>query len=126
MLDSLEESPYIGYRLCTKVICVLSLYIFLFYFFFIQNTFSMMKTHSSLALLNVTISTVNYEVTVADSTEFYKVFNVTDRSLSSLINTGCLVNTYNGNPDYTSGALASTFQIYVLSGILMMGTNQST
>lgn len=51
--------------------------------------------------MNVTISTVPYEITVSDSTAFYTVFNVTDRSVSSLSKTGCFINNYNGNPDYS-------------------------
>ena len=81
----------------------------------------MMSNHSSLNRLNVTISTVNYEVTVADSNAFYTVFNLTDRSLASLIGTGCFINNYNGNPDYAAGALSGSYQVYVVFAFLMMG-----
>ena len=120
MLDSLQESPYSSYRLCTKVLCIVILYIFLFYFFFLQNTFKHLSSHTNLARLNVTISTVNYEISTFSSTDFFKVFNVTDRSLASLVNTGCFINNYNGNPDYSSKALTTSYQIYVAFGFLIM------
>ena len=99
------------------------LYFLAFYFVFMQNAFSMMGNYSSLARMNVTISTVNYEVTVADSDAFFKVFNLSDRSLQSLIDTGCFINGYNNGPDYGSGALALTYQFYTIMGLLIMCTS---
>ena len=80
-----------------------------------------MKNHSSLTRMNVTISTVPYEITVSDSNKFYTVFNVTNRSVSSLVNTGCFINNYNGNPDYSSGSMNSTYQVFVFFSFFAMG-----
>ena len=73
--------------------------------------------------MNVTISTINYEITISDSNTFYKAFNVTDRSLSSLVNLGCFINNYDGNIDYSSIALSSNYKMYAAFSIIMMSTN---
>jgi hypothetical protein len=70
--------------------------------------------------MNVTISTVNYEVTVSNSESFYKVFNLTDRSLGSLVGTGCFVNNYNGSPNYSSAAISTSYQVYVVFALVIM------
>ena len=69
-----------------------------------QNTFKMFSNASKLQKMNVTISTLNYEVTVASENDFYTVFNLTDRSLDSLVKTGCFINNYSDSVDYTSQA----------------------
>lgn len=70
--------------------------------------------------MNVTISTINYEITVSDSTTFYKSYNTTDRSLSSLINLGCFINNYNGNIDYSTSALSTSYRVYAAFSVIMM------
>lgn len=76
--------------------------------------------------MNVTISTVNYEVTVSNSFNFYTVFNVTDRSISSLVGTGCFINNYNSSPDYSSQAMKTSYQIYVVFGLIIMSNSWIT
>jgi|688.fasta_scaffold135418_3 hypothetical protein len=70
--------------------------------------------------MNVTISTVNYEITVSDSTTFYKSFNTTDRDIESLINLGCFINNYDSNTDYSSIAISSNYKIYAAFSVIMM------
>lgn len=82
----------------------------------------MLSNHSSLTRLGVTISTTTYVVTVANSNDFYTVFNLTDRSITSLVNTGCFINSYNGNPDYSSKAINALHQVYVIFGLVTMRT----
>lgn len=76
--------------------------------------------------MNVTISTVNYEVTVANADNFYKIFNLTDRSLNSLMGTGCFVNNYNGAPDYSSSAINLSSAIYIVFALLTMSNRSLT
>ncbi len=71
--------------------------------------------------MNVTISTVNYEITVSDSNTFYTNFNVTDRSLNTLISMGCFINNYGSNKiDYTPTAKATSYNAFVVSSIIFM------
>lgn len=71
--------------------------------------------------MNVTISTVNYEITVPSSNGFYKAFNLTDRTLSSLIDMGCFINNYSaGGVDYTPRATSSSYSAYVICGIILL------
>jgi hypothetical protein len=122
MLDTLEESPYSSYRLGVKFICVLILYIFLFYFTFINSSIGILSNFSTFRRMNVTISTVNYEITVSDPNTFYKDFNLTDRSLNTLVNWGCFINSYtSGTTDYTSLASSSSYQVYLILGLVAMG-----
>jgi hypothetical protein len=86
----------------------------------------MLSKASSLYRLNVSISTVNYEVTVSDFTAFANVFNVTDRSVSALERTGCFINNYNGGPDYSSKAMQSSYQIYLAFGLIVLGNFPSS
>lgn len=103
------------------MLCILILYLFLFYFFFIQNSFKMLSHNSSLTRLNVTISTVKYEITTSSSNNFYTEFNVTDRSVSALVNTGCFINNYQGSEmDYSSKAMTTQHQVYVAFGFILM------
>ena len=96
---------------------------FLYYFFFLQSANIVLSNYSNLQRMNVTISTINYEITISDSNTFYKAFNVTDRSLSSLVNLGCFINNYDGNIDYSSIALSSNYKMYAAFSIIMMSTN---
>ena len=118
MLDSLEESPYACYRLTAKATCVLAIYIFVFYLSFLKSSLSLLSSHSSLARTNVTIWTLNYEITTADSSSFYKTFNLTDKSVGSLESTGCFINSYNGTADYAAVALKSSHSLYLVFGVL--------
>ncbi len=72
--------------------------------------------------MNVTISTLNYEITITDSNTFYKAFNVTDRTLSSLVNLGCFINNHDGNIDYSSTALSSNYRMYAAFSVITMST----
>jgi hypothetical protein len=100
---------------------VLLLYVFLFYFFFLQSAKTAFSSYSSLARMNVTVSTVNYEITVPSSNDFYKAFNLTDRTLNSLVNMGCFINGYTANGvDYTPRATSSAYFWYAVGGILLM------
>lgn len=96
------------------------------YMFFLQQSFSMLGSYNDLQRMNVTISTVNYEITVTSADSFYKQFNVTDRSLSSLVSMGCYINNYKGSVDYTAVAQASSYSIYLIFGVISLGTDKMT
>ncbi len=71
--------------------------------------------------MNVTISTVNYEITISSSNDFYKSFNLTDRTLNSLVNMGCFINDYTADGvDYSPRATTSSYIGYVVGGIILM------
>jgi hypothetical protein len=110
-----------------KTTLVLLLYIFLFYFFFMQAAQKVFNSVSSLQRMNVTISTVNYEITVSSPTAFYSSFNLTDRSLSSLVAMGCFLNNY-GSPavDFTPIATSSNYYAYAVFAIILMRTPPPT
>lgn len=77
--------------------------------------------------MNVTISTVNYEITVTNSNTFYTSFNLTDRSLNSLVSMGCFINQYGSlSTDYTSIAQNSGYNYYVVFSIIIMSTSLIT
>jgi hypothetical protein len=105
-----------------KTLGVLLLYLFLFYFFFLQSAKNVFGSFSALARMNVTISTVNYEITVSSANSFYSSFNLTDRSLASLVGMGCFINNYGSPPiDYTPIATSSSFYTYAVFSIVLMG-----
>jgi hypothetical protein len=71
--------------------------------------------------MNVSISTINYEITVTSSNVFYSTFNLTDRTLNSLINMGCFINNYGTTSiDYTSVATTSSYSVYAAFSIILM------
>ena len=102
------------------MVCVLVFYILLFYFFFLQYSFSLLSSYSSFQRMNVTISTVNYEITVTSPYNFYTTFNVTDRSLSTLIKMGCFINNYGNAIDFTSASSRPGFVAYLSFGLASM------
>lgn len=77
-------------------------YIFLFYFFFLQSLTLLLANQNLLTNYNVTIATVNYSIITTDSNKFQTTFNQTNKTLGSLEGLGCLINNYNGNPNYSS------------------------
>ena len=106
---------------------MLLLFILLFYLSFLSNANSILTSSSSFQRMNVTISTVNYEITVSNSNTFYTSFNLTDRSLNSLTNMGCFINQYGSSPtDYTPSAQATSYNYYVVFSIIIMGTSALT
>lgn len=76
-------------------------YIFLFYFTFLQSLTLMLATQNLLTPYNVTIATVNYTIITTDSNKFQTTFNQTNRTLANLQGLGCLINNYNGAPNYS-------------------------
>lgn len=71
--------------------------------------------------MNVTISTINYEITVASANGFYKSFNTTSKSLADLTGMGCFINNYNGGPDYSSSVVgSSSWLAYVVCALLTL------
>ena len=110
-----------------KTTAVLLLYVLLFYLTFLQSASSILSSASSYQRMNVTISTVNYEITVSSPNAFYVAFNLTDRSISSLQAMGCFVNQYGTLPtDYTAAALAPGYNYYVVFSIIVMSTRLLT
>lgn len=97
----LEESPYKIYRICTKIILSLLLYIFLFYFFFLRQDTLLMASQDLLTTYNVTIATVNYPIITTDANKFQTSFGPTAGTLDDLLSMNCLINNYDGNPDYS-------------------------
>lgn len=75
--------------------------------------------------MNVTISTINYEITVSNPYSFYSVFNLTDRSLNSLVSMGCFINTYTNSIDYTPKATSTSYSTYVVFSILLMSNYEA-
>ncbi len=67
--------------------------------------------------MNITISTVKYEIISEDKTEFYLKFNQTTRLYSDMISMGCLVNTADRN--YYDMVQPSSFRwiIYLVGGL---------
>lgn len=110
-----------------KTTLVILLYIFLFYLSFLSSANSILGSSSAYQRMNVTISTVNYEITVSNSNTFYTSFNLTDRSLTSLVAMGCFINQYGSSPtDYTATAQANSYNYYVVFSIITMGTPSPT
>ena len=60
----------------------------------------MLVKQSNLSQLNVTISTIRYEIVTESSADFYLAFNQTSKVYSDLINMGCLINLDRGNAHY--------------------------
>jgi hypothetical protein len=85
-----------------------------------QNAGSLISGYSTLQRINVTVSTLPYELTVSSSTTFYTSFNVTDRSVSALIGLGCFVNKAGGT-DYSAIAMASSYRSYIIMALFAMG-----
>lgn len=77
-----------------------ALYIFLFYFFYIQNNINFLFNNNLLTSLNVTIATVDYNIITTDKNIFETTYNTTSKTVDSLLGMGCLINSYEGNPDY--------------------------
>jgi hypothetical protein len=71
--------------------------------------------------MNITLSTVDYEITVSSSNSFYTSFNLTSSTLSSLQQLGCFINNFNNGPDYTSIATSSKWTAYVAMSIASAG-----
>ena len=79
----------------------------------------MLGKQSSLVNLNVTISTIKYEIITEDSGQFYLQFNQTTRVVTDLAKIGCLVNSVSGN-DYSEVVSANSIKwlSYLTGGLL--------
>ncbi len=47
--------------------------------------------------MNITVSTMRYEIVTEDKTEFYLKFNQTSRVIIDLTTMGCMINTQDHN-----------------------------
>lgn len=81
---------------------VLLFYIFLFYFFFLQSNFNFLSSQSKLQTYNVTIATKVFPIITDNPTGFQTEFNKTTRALSSLTGLGCLIDDFQGGPNYSN------------------------
>lgn len=93
------------------------------YMFYLRDNITMLVEMKDLQPVNVTISTVKYEIISADVGEFYLKFNQTSRVYSDLVNMGCLINSYNNNSDYDYSQFVSSssfkWLLYLLAGLLL-------
>lgn len=89
--------------------------------FFLKNNANILSSQSQLSKMNVTISTVNYEIITADSNTFYLTFNQTNKDLSNLKIIGCFINSYNGSKDYYEVVKPSSYKwlLYLVGGIVI-------
>jgi hypothetical protein len=100
---------------------MLLIYILVMYLFYLENNFLMLFNESKLTYMNVTISTVRYEIVTQSSNDFYLAFNQTDTSLNSLLGMGCLINGYQGDGNYSELVQEGSFGwiLYLLSGLIL-------
>lgn len=91
--------------------------------FYLRDNITMLGQVGNLEPVNVTISTVKYEIISADVGQFYLTFNQTGRVYSDLVNMGCLINSYNNNNDYDYSQFVSStsykWLIYLIGGLLL-------
>lgn len=93
------------------------------YMFYLRDNITMITGMKDLQQVNVTISTVKYEIISADVGQFYLQFNQTNRVYSDLVNMGCLINSYNTNNgyDYSQFVSSSSYKwiLYLIGGLLL-------
>lgn len=83
----------------------------------------MLSKQNSLQKLNVTISTIKYEIVTEDVLEFYLKFNQTTRVVGDLYNMGCLVNFNSGsNVDYSEVVSPNSLRwlLYLSGGLVSL------
>ena len=88
------------YRLCTKILFITCFYVFLFYFFYLQNDILLLANQNSLQNYTVKIATENYSIIITDTNSFETTFNTTNQTVSALAGLGCFMSGYNGNAQY--------------------------
>ena len=99
--------------------------------FYLRDNIWMLSKQSSLEKMNITISTIRYEIITEDKSEFYLKFNQTSRMHSDLVSMGCLINTNDTSYEdivqtnsfkwllYLSGGLALFLVIIVFKSLLI-------
>lgn len=91
------------------------------YMFYLRDVTSMLSKQSSLVRLNVTISTIKYEIITEDSAQFYLKFNQTSKLVTDLYTMGCLVNSISSN-DYSEVVSSNSIKwlSYLIVGLLTL------
>ena len=91
----------------------------------------MLGKQAGLEKINITISTMRYEIITEDRTEFYLKFNQTSRVYNDLLSMGCMINTVNQDyhnivqPNsvrwltYLAGGLAMFLLIMIIKSMLI-------
>ena len=121
-VESLEQSPYKIYRSFTKLFILLLITILVFYLSYLTNNFQMLSSCASLSRLNITISTIKYQITTSSSQNFYLSFNQTSKTLTNLVDMGCFINDLNGNTDFYQFAYPKSprYLAFLIGGLLLM------
>jgi len=118
-LDTLQESAYRKGRLWTKIILILILYLFMFYYGFISNNVKLISDLSILQTINVSISSNTYTITTSNYYNFQNTF--TNQTLSSLQGSGlwCAIDSYINGPVYSNTILSSSsiWVTYIITGL---------
>ena len=118
-LDTLQESAYRKGRIWTKIILILILYLFMFYYGFLSNNVKLISDLSILQTINVSISSNIYTITTSNYYNFQNTF--TNQTLSSLQGTGlwCAIDSYGNSPVYSNTILSSSsiWVTYIITGL---------
>ena len=90
-MDQLELSSFKNFRLWSKSVLILLLYIFLFYYQFIQNSVFLLASQGLLTKIDLTVEGANVSVISTDKYSFESAFNQTTKSMNDLANMNCLI-----------------------------------
>lgn len=118
--QDLESSPYRKYRICTKIILVLSIYLFMLYLAMWNGAVELFSQSRLLQPYNVTIGNATYPVVTADSFALDTALNNTGRTLTGLT-TGlnCLVD---NKSLYSNFAESGMWYGYLSTGLILSRT----
>ncbi len=83
-VDQLELSSFRNFRLWTKAVVIVALYVFVFYYQFIHNSIFLLASQGLLTKIDILVNNKNISVIAADRYEFEMVFNRTTRLRSDL------------------------------------------
>lgn len=119
--QSLEESAFRKYRICTKVFLAASIYVFLFYLTFFSNAVTLFSRSTLLQTYNATVAGTTYTVITSDSFNFESTFNATPTLANLQTSIKCLIDV-NGTYSSFIHSRSGIWYGYLASGLIIAGT----
>lgn len=103
----------------------LILYLFLFYFVFLNTSVGFIADQNLFQIITVTAGGTNYNITTTNYYNFQNAYAGVPQTVAGLQSLSCAIDGYNGAPNYSATAYngSNTWFIFVVCGLITLGNN---
>ena len=116
----MQTSAYRKCRLWTKIILLLTLYIFAFWFEFLIRDVAFIAEQNTIEKISVMASGQTYNITTSNYYQFNSQYSSSGQTLDSLNQMCCLIDDYDDGPTYSESVYNNSFRwiTFTVCGLL--------